>query len=158
MLREEWRMLRTETIDALITANSEEPGRLENSFDLPVEYRLVSEKDYMKTLMGEDATESATLEADSESSTGMDAYAAISGATEPDWDSFDEAYPDAQGYLAFSKFGFDAGRTQALVIFSNAYRCSGARARPATRRIACFMKNGGEWELVGVSGNIRAMR
>ena len=104
VLREEWRMLKTETIDALITANTGEVRRLEDSFDLPVEYRLVSEQDYMKTLMGDTGgAESTTLDAGSEGSAGMDAYAAISGATEPDWDSFDEAYPDAQGYLAFSR-------------------------------------------------------
>ena len=103
VLREEWRMLKTETIDALITANTGEVRRLEDSFDLPVEYRLVSEKDYMKTLMGDaGGAENTVLDAGSDGSAGMDAYAAISGATEPDWDSFDELV--AEGRRAAREF------------------------------------------------------
>jgi hypothetical protein len=52
---------------------------------------------------------------------------------------------------------FDSERTQALVIFSNAYRCSGVRTRPQTREIAFFAKRDGAWELVGISRGIQAL-
>ena len=38
---------------------------------------------------------------------GADVYAAISEAADPDWDNFDKVFPDAQGYLTFSRVGFD---------------------------------------------------
>jgi len=88
---------------------------------------------------------------------GAEAYAAKRAATEPDWDNFDRVFPDARGYLTFSRVGFDSECTQALVIFSNAYRCSGTLVRPATRKIAFFRKRNGTWELTGVSRNIDAM-
>lgn len=159
ILREEWPKLKNETIDALIINNRGETSRLDERFRLPVEYRLVSDREYLKALHGgTDRSDDETLPAGTEpAASGADVYAAISDSTEPDWDNFDRVYPDAQGYLTFSRVGFDSGRTQALVIFSNSYRCSGARMRPATRRLAFFMKKSGAWELAGVSGNIKAM-
>ena len=39
----------------------------------------------------------------------------------------------------------------ALIIFSNAYRCSGTRISPMKRKIAYFNKADGTWKLVGIS-------
>jgi hypothetical protein len=152
-LRRRWSMLRQETIDSLIVNNSGGTQRLAERFSVPVEYRLLSETEYLQSLRGDKTLAAGTEPA----STGIDAYEAISGAVEPDWDGFDAAFPDAQGYLTFSRMAFDSKCTQALVIFSNAYRCSGSRVSPGTRKIACFMKRDGAWELVGVSRAIKAM-
>jgi hypothetical protein len=158
-LQRSWPGLRNETIDSLIVSNSGASSRLAERFHLPVEYRLVSDQEYLQALLDNtDQSEGGTLQADAGSaSSGTEAYASISSAVEPDWDSFDRVFPDAQGYLTFSKVGFDSGCTQALVIFSNAYRCSGARFRPATRKIAFFSREKGTWELVGVSRGIDAI-
>jgi len=158
-LQRQWTGLKNETIDSLIVSNSGSSYRLAERFSLPVEYRLVSDQEYLQALLDNtDRSEGGTLQAGGDAAvSGTEAYAAITEATEPDWDNFDRVFPDAQGYLTFSRVGFDSGCTQALVIFSNAYRCSGARLRPATRRIACFMKKNGAWELVGVSRAIGAI-
>ncbi len=158
-LQRQWPKLKSETIDSLIINNSGATYPLAESFRVPVEYRLVSDHEYRKALRGDtDHSGGETLEAGGElAASGTEVYTAISDATEPDWDNFDRVFPDAQGYLTFSRVGFDSGCTQALVIFSNAYRCSGARLRPATRKIACFSKRNGAWELVGVSRGIDAM-
>jgi len=89
--------------------------------------------------------------------TGMETNAARHAAVEPDWDNFDKVFPDALGYLTFSRVAFDRGCTQALVIFSNAYRCSGVRTRPEKREIAFFSRVDGAWHLVGISRSIKAM-
>jgi hypothetical protein len=158
-LQRQWPKLKQETIDSLIVNNSGETYRLAERFSIPAEYRLVPDHEYLQALLDNaDHSEGETLKAGGEAAaSGMDAYAAISDATEPDWDNFDSVFPDAQGYLTFSRVGFDSGCTQALVIFSNAYRCSGARVSPTTRKIACFRKRDGVWELTGVSRNIDAM-
>jgi hypothetical protein len=158
-LQRQWPKLKQETIDSLIVNNSGVTDRLAEKFRVPVEYRLVSDHEYRKALKDNtDHSESRTLMAGTEpAATGTDVYAAISDATEPDWDNFDRVFPDAQGYLTFSRVGFDSGCNQALVIFSNAYRCSGALVRPRTRKIAFFRKRNGTWELTGVSRNIDAM-
>lgn len=158
-LQRKWPRLRGETIDSLIVRNSGAPGRLDEMFDLRVEYRLVPEERYLRALGLDPALEGGgTIAAGADAAaTGMEAYAAVQGALEPDWDNFDRVYPDAQGYLIFSRVAFDSGRTQALVIFSNAYRCSGTRARPVTRRIAFFERRDGAWDLVGSSRGIKAM-
>lgn len=158
-LQRQWPKLKGETIDSLIVNNSRATVRLTESFRVPVKYRLVSDHEYLQTLHGsEGRSEKETLAAGAgAASSGVDAYASITEATDPDWDNFDNAFPDAQGYLTFSKVGFDSECTQALVIFSNAYRCSGARVRPNTRKIAHFRKKNGAWKLVGVSRNINAM-
>jgi hypothetical protein len=157
-LRRRWPSLKGETIDSLIVNNSGMTYRLADNFRVPVEYRLVSNDEYLGALRGSaDDSGGKTLEAGGEAAvSGLEAYAAISDAVEPDWDNFDRVFPDAQGYLAFSRVAFDSGCTQALVIFSNAYRCSGARFRPGTRKIAYFSMMDGVWELVGVSRGMKA--
>lgn len=158
-LQRRWPKLKTETIDSLIINNSGATDRLAERFHIPVEYQLVSDHEYRKALKDKtDHSEIRTLKAGTQpAATGTDVYAAISAATEPDWDNFDKIYPDAQGYLTFSRVGFDSGCTQALVIYSNAYRCSGALVRPRTRNIAHFSKRHGDWELIGVSRGIDTM-
>lgn len=156
-LKETWPKLKGETIDSLIVNYSGAPRRLAESFSLPVEYRLMSHDEYMQVLRG-DPSGSETLAAGADAAgTGTEAYAAIQGDAEPDWDNFDRVFPDAQGYLTFSRVAFDAECTQALVIFSNAYRCSGIRTTPQSREIACFNKKDGVWILVGISRGIQTM-
>ncbi|MBU8923304.1 MAG: hypothetical protein KOO63_15925 [Bacteroidales bacterium] len=130
LLMEKWPdLLKQETLDSLIMKNINVSTRLDRKFDLPSVYRIVPENEFLEAL----------------------------GDTEnPDWDGFDSTFVDAQGYLTFSKAGFDAGRTQALIIFSNAYRCSGTRTRPLKRKIAFFTRNGGEWKLEGVARGFTA--
>ena len=158
-LQRQWPKLKNETIDSLIINNSGATDRLAERFRIPVEYRLVSDNEYRKALQDNTGHSGGeTLKAGSEpAATGTDVYAAISDAIEPDWDNFDTVFPDAQGYLTFSKVGFDSECTQALVIYSNAYRCSGDLVRPSTRKIAHFRKRNGAWELIGVSRNIDTM-
>jgi hypothetical protein len=157
-LQRQWPMLKNETIDALIVNNSGETQQFDEKFRIPVKYRLVSDSEYLHALLGDkDSSGDKILDSGSDSAvSGAEAYAAISEAADPDWDNFDKVFPDAQGYLTFSRIGFDPEGTQALVIYSNAYRCSGARVSPRTRKIACFSKKNGTWELVGVSRSINA--
>jgi hypothetical protein len=130
VLMEKWSgLLIQETIDSLITKNINMSTRLKRKFDLSSLYRIVPENEFLK---------------------------ALGDTADPDWDSFDSTYVDAQGYLTFSSAGFDAGRTQALIIFSNAYRCSGTRTRPLKRKIAFFTRTGGEWKLVGIATGFTA--
>lgn len=158
-LRETWPKLKRETIDSLIVRYGAAPRRLEERFDLPQEYRLMSEGEYLSALrVRSNAAEGGTLAAGADAAAaGMDAYGSIVDSIEPDWDSFDEAFPDAQGYLTFSRVAFDAGCTQALVVFSNAYRCSGVRTKWQTRDMAFFARKDGAWKLVGVSRGLRAV-
>ena len=158
-LKDQWPKLKGETIDSLIVDNSGTPQRLAESFSLPVTYRLMSDDEYLKVLRcNSNSSGGATLSARADvGATGMEANAAERDAVEPDWDNFDKVFPDALGYLTFSRVAFDAGCTQALVIFSNAYRCSGVRTRPQTREIAFFSRVDGAWQLVGVSRGIKAM-
>ena len=163
-LVKQWPDLKGETIDSLIAINNGAPHRFEERFSLPVEYRLMSDDEYFKVLRCDANSSGArTLEAGADvGAAGMEAAAANRGAAgraavEPDWDNFDEVFPDALGYLTFSRVAFDAECSQALVIFSNAYRCSGVRTRPQTRTIAFFGRGDGAWELVGVSRGIQAM-
>ncbi len=158
-LQRQWPKLKGETIDSLIVNNSGVTARLTESFSIPVKYRLVTDHEYLQALHGSaEQSKSKTLEAGAGSAaTGVDAYASITEAADPDWDNFDTVFPDAQGYLTFSKVGFDSECTQALVIFSNAYRCSGARVRPNTRKIAHFSRKNGVWKLVGISRNLNTM-
>jgi hypothetical protein len=158
-LMKQWPNLKGETIDSLIANNSGAPHRFAERFSLPVEYRLMSDDEYFKVLRCDAKSSGAgTLEAGADvGAAGMEANAAIHAAVEPDWDNFDKVFPDALGYLTFSKVAFDSECAQALVIFSNAYRCSGVRTRPQTRVIAFFSRGDGAWELVGVSRGIRTM-
>lgn len=153
ILKETWPELESGTIDSLIVNNRGTVCRLEERFSIPVEYRIVSEQEYSNVLHA-----GGVLEAGAASdAVGMQAYGSADDDVEPDWDNFDRVFPDAQGYLTFSRVGFDAERTQALLIFSNSYRCSGVRVRPGTRKIAFFMKEHGAWELVGISREIKSM-
>ena len=158
-LKDQWSELKGETIDSLIVDNSGAPQRLAESFSLPVTYRLMSDDEYLKVLRFSSISSGAgTLAAGADvAATGMETNAAKRPAIEPDWDNFDKVFPDALGYLTFSRVAFDRGCTQALVIFSNAYRCSGVRTRPQTREIAFFSRVDGAWRLVGVSRPIHAM-
>ena len=158
-LQRQWPQLKSETIDSLIVNNSGRAHRLTERFRVPVEYRLVSDQEYLQALRsGTDSAGDGTIAAGAETSAGgTQAYAAISGVVKPDWDNFDRVFPDAQGYLMFSRVAFNADCTQALVIFTNAYRCSGARVRPGTREIVFFSRKNGDWELIGVSRAIKAM-
>jgi hypothetical protein len=158
-LMKQWPNLKGETIDSLIANNSGAPHRFAERFSLPVKYRLMSDDEYFKVLRCDaNPSGAGTLEAGADvAAAGMEANAAIHAAVEPDWDNFDKVFPDALGYLTFSKVAFDAECTQALVIFSNAYRCSGVRTRPEMREIGFFSKADGAWKLVGVSREIRTM-
>ncbi len=153
ILRETWPELKNETIDAMIVNNRVGTCRVEERFSLLVECRLLSEREYAGVLQP-----GRTIEAGSASAgSGMAQYAGALADAAPDWDNFDRVFPDAQGYLTFSRAGFDAERTQALVIFSNAYRCSGTSIMPDKRKIAYFRNRGSGWELVGISSGIDVM-
>jgi len=155
-LHRQWPQLKGETIDSLIVNNRGAVHRLARRFRLPVEYRLLSDQEYLEVLGGN--TDDGTFAAGADAAvSGMEVYEALRDAVEPDWDNFDRVFPDVQGYLTFSRVAFDSECTQALVIFSNSYRCSGVRVRPRKREIACFMKRDGAWELIGVSRGIDAM-
>jgi hypothetical protein len=129
VLQEQWPDLKQETIDSLIVRNSM-TADVADEFAIHGDYRIVPEAEYREVLGGGDS---------------------------PDWDRFDSMFVDAQGYLVVSRVGFDAERTQALVYFSNAYRCSGSRIRPATRNIAYLRKTEGSWELIGVERGLQAL-
>lgn len=129
VLQEQWPDLLQETIDSLIVRNGRSAD-LTDGFRIASGYRIVTEAEYKEVLREPLA---------------------------PDWDNFDSTFVDAQGYLVFSRPGFDAHRAQALVYFSNAYRCSGSRIHPATRNIAYLRKSGGAWELVGVVRSLHAL-
>lgn len=124
ILTKKWPHLKRETVDSLIVRNSGVSVILEEKFDISAKYILVSKLKYLQ---------------------------ALQDTTNPDWDNFDTTFPDAQGYLTFSRVGFDAACSQALIIFSNAYRCSGTRISPMKRKIAYFNKVNGSWKLVGIS-------
>jgi len=158
-LKKTWPKVKGETIDSLIVSYGSAPCRLAESFSLPVEYRLMSESEYTNILhTGSESPGGRTLAAGADiAGAGTGSYAAVGGAVEPDWDSFDAVFPDAQGYLTFSRVAFDSECTQALLVFSNAYRCKGVRTRPETREIAFFSKKDGAWVLVGVSRDVQAM-
>ncbi len=150
--REQWPELKKETIDSLITGNSGRSTSLEARFDLPVQYRLVSEKEYCRALQGGvDLIEDHHYSPSGHLIIGEKGQAADCDTLQPDWDNFDRTFPDAQGYLTFSRVGFDSKFTQALLIYSNSYRCSGNRVRPQSRKTAFFVRRGGSWELAGVS-------
>lgn len=130
ILLETWPTLEQETIDSLILKNSGVHAILEEKFDLPATYLLISKQEFCR---------------------------ALQDSLNPDWDNFDTTYPDAQGYLTFSRVGFDSKCSQALLIFSNAYRCSGTRISPMKRKIAYFKKTDGSWILKGISKGFNSL-
>lgn len=129
VLQEQWPDLKQETIDSLIVRNGR-AAVVTGGFSITTGVRIVPEDEYREVLRE---------------------------ALMPDWDNFDSTFVDAQGYLVVSRAGFDAGRTQALVYFSNAYRCSGSRIHPATRNIAYLRKSGASWVLVGVLRGLHSL-
>ena len=153
VLQEEWPKLKSETIDSLIINNRDATCRLTRQFRLPVDYRLVSEQEFVKVLQNGRIIKAGAASA----GTGIEQYVSENDAFEPDWDNFDRVFPESQGYLTFSRAGFDSERSQALVIFSNAYRCSGVSVKPGKRKIAYFVKRNDAWELVGVSRGLKIM-
>ena len=158
-LQQQWPELRRETIDSLITRNSGISLKLEANIKLSADYILISEIEYLEALQdssGHSKDKMFVYSGDSSLST-EEYYEAYYDSIMPNWDNFDKVYPDAQGYLTFSRVGFDSECTQALLIYSNAYRCSGDRVHPKTRKIAYFKNRNGTWELVGVSRRVSAM-
>ncbi len=124
ILMKKWPHLKRETVDSLIVRNCGVSVIFEEKFDISAKYILIYKTEYLQ---------------------------ALQDTIEPNWDNFDTTFPDAQGYLTFSRVGFDAACSQALIIFSNAYRCSGTRISPMKRKIAYFNKADGTWKLVGIS-------
>lgn len=158
-LMEEWEGLRRETIDSLIVANTGRTCIIEEKLDLDVEYRIVGEEEYFRSLAGGESGGKGDIYFDE----GL-IYSGHRGPEEaegdtihPSWESFDGEYPDAQGFLTFSMVGFDPGRSQALVAFSNSYRCSGDRVRSRNSKIAFFVRRGDGWELAGISRSLTAV-
>lgn len=129
MLRERWPDLKQETVDSLIMRNSVSAD-VAGMFAIRSVHRVVTESEYRRVLGGPAA---------------------------PDWEAFDSAFVDAQGYLVVSRGGFDEGRTQALFYFSNSYRCSGSRLHPGTRHIAYLRREGGVWRLAGVIRGLHSL-
>lgn len=158
-LQQQWPELRRETIDSLITRNSGISLTLEAKFKISVDYMLLPEIEYLEALQdSSDHSKDKIFISNLDTSLSVEEYdEAYYDSLMPDWDNFDKMHPDAQGYLTFSRVGFDSEYKQALLIYSNAYRCSGDRVRPKTRKIAYFKKRNGSWELVGVSRRVSAM-
>jgi hypothetical protein len=128
-MRSEWVGLESETIDSLIVRNSSSV-ELEKKLLLDSKYRLIPRDDYIKILQG--------------------------GAN-PNWNNFDTLFPDSPGFMTVSRVGFNSERTQALIYFYNAYRCSGDEIVPPTRNIAMFVKRDGEWALIGIKRGFRSV-
>ncbi len=127
-LRSEWVDLKAETIDSLITRNGCSVP-LRNKFSLDSKYRLMSRDSYHEILKA---------------------------GNSPDWDNFDEIYPESPGFLVISRVGFDSKYEQALVYFGNAYRCRENRMIPKDRSIAFFVKKDGGWVLRGIEKGFRS--
>jgi hypothetical protein len=59
------------------------------------------------------------------------------------WKEFYEKYPDSGGYIGFSRVGFDAELSQALV-----YVVQGCGGKCGTGRYVLLKKDGGAWKVV----------
>ena len=103
-MRRDWVELESETIDSLIVRNSSSV-ELEKKLSLDSKYRLISRDEYVRILRGGSA---------------------------PNWNNFDSLFPDSPGFMTVSRVGFNSERTQALIYFYNAYRCSGDEIVPPT--------------------------
>lgn len=158
-LQQQWPELRRETIDSLITRNSGISLKLKAKFKISADYMLISEIEYLEALQdSSDHSKDKIFSVNQDTSLSVEEHNEVYyDSLMPNWDNFDKVHPDAQGYLTFSRVGYDSKYTQALLIYSNAYRCSGDRVRPRTRKIAYFKKRSGSWELVGVSRRVPAM-
>lgn len=128
-MRSDWVALESETIDSLIVRNSFSV-ELEKKLSLDSKYRLIPRDEYVKILQG--------------------------GAN-PNWNNFDTLFPDSPGFMTVSRVGFNSERTQALIYFYNAYRCSGDEIVPPTRNIAMFVKQDGAWTLIGIKRGFRSI-
>ncbi|MCK4349437.1 MAG: hypothetical protein KAX13_01190 [Candidatus Krumholzibacteria bacterium] len=128
-MRSDWVELESETIDSLIVRNSFSV-ELEKKLLLDSKYRLIPRDEYVKILQGNSG---------------------------PNWNNFDTLFPDSPGFMTVSRVGFNSERTQALIYFYNAYRCSGDKVVPSTRNIAMFVKRDGEWALIGIKRGFRSV-
>lgn len=128
-MRSDWVGLESETIDSLIVRNSFSV-ELEKKLSLDSKYRLIPRDEYVKILQG-DAV--------------------------PNWNNFDTLFPDSPGFMTVSRVGFNSERTQALIYFYNAYRCSGDEIVPPTRNIAMFVKRNGAWTLIGIKRGFKSV-
>jgi hypothetical protein len=127
-LRSEWLDLKAETIDSLIVRNGCSVP-LESKLSIESKYRLMSRSSYHEILKASNG---------------------------PDWDNFDELYPESPGFLVISRIGFDSKYEQALVYFGNAYRCRENRMIPKDRSIAFFVRRNGGWVLRGIEKGFRS--
>ena len=128
-MRSDWVELESETIDSLIVRNSSSV-EIEKKLSLDSKYRLIPRDEYVRVLHG--------------------------GAV-PNWNNFDSLFPDSPGFMTVSRVGFNSGRTQALVYFYNAYRCSGDEIIPPTRNIAMFVKRDDAWALIGIKRGFKSI-
>jgi hypothetical protein len=128
-MRSEWVALESETIDSLIVRNSCSV-EIEKKLELDSKYRLIGQDEYVKILQG---------------------------SSGPNWGNFDTLFPDSPGFMTVSRVGFNSERTQALIYFYNAYRCSGDDIFPPTRNIAMFVKRDGSWSLVGIKRGFKSV-
>ncbi|MBN2070566.1 MAG: hypothetical protein JW814_03825 [Candidatus Krumholzibacteriota bacterium] len=118
-IKKKWKELSDETFDSIIRRNASAVV-LERKLKIDADYRLISMEEYF-SILGDSLSQ--------------------------DWDNFDRIYPDTPGVLVLSRAGFNSDRSQALVYFCNAYRCSDERILPKTRNIAFFLKKDGKWRL-----------
>jgi hypothetical protein len=121
-LRDEWPGLKAETIDSLITRNNRAVP-LENKLAVATKWQFMSREQYREILK--------------------------SGGF-PNWDYFEQVYPETPGFMVISRVGFDSRYSQALIYFGNAYRCRDKRSIPKDRSIAFFTRRDGEWVLEGI--------
>ena len=121
-LRSEWVELKSETIDSLITRNNHSVP-IKNKLSVDTKYQLMPRDSY---------------------------YEILKAGGCPDWDHFDEVYPDSPGFMTISRVGFDSKYSQALIYFGNAYRCRETRSIPKDRSIAFFARKDGTWVLKGI--------
>jgi hypothetical protein len=127
-LRTTWVELRAETIDSLIVRNGCSVP-IKKKLAIETRYRLMSRNSY---------------------------HDILKAGKGPNWDNFDELYPESPGFLVVSRVGFDSRYEQALVYFGNAYRCRENRMIPKDRSIALFVKKDGEWKLRGIEKGFRS--
>jgi hypothetical protein len=127
-LRDAWPQLKPDAIDSLIARNRR-PAKLARKLSIETEYRLMPQNDYR---------------------------AVLSAGAAPDWDHFEEMYPETPGFMTISRVGFDAKYSQALVYFGNAYRCREERSIPKDRSIAFFVRKDDGWVLKGIAKGFRS--
>ena len=127
-LSSEWVELKPETIDSLITRNDHSVP-IKNKLSVDTKYQLMSRDSYYEVLKAGEC---------------------------PNWDYFEEVYPDTPGFMTISRAGFDSKYSQALIYFGNAYRCREKRSIPKDRSIAFFKRKDGVWVLIGIKRGFQA--